>query len=87
VWAASQAGGPRSAVGIALVCRRPFGEPAALVVNPAVTTGTLLVASGGGRALALALGALTATLDRSRERILAIGAGARSAIRPARRPV
>ncbi|MGW9205705.1 DUF3533 domain-containing protein [Embleya sp. NPDC055664] len=40
----------------------------ALVVNPAGTTDTLLVASGGGKALALALDALTATVDRTQGR-------------------
>ncbi|MEW1901693.1 DUF3533 domain-containing protein [Streptomyces sp. NPDC086147] len=40
----------------------------ALVVNPAGTTDTLLVASGGGRALSLALGTLIATVDKAQGR-------------------
>ncbi|MEU5060023.1 MULTISPECIES: DUF3533 domain-containing protein [Streptomyces] len=40
----------------------------ALVAHPAGTTDTLLVASGGGRALSIALGTLTATLDKAQGR-------------------
>ncbi|WP_411576650.1 DUF3533 domain-containing protein [Streptomyces mutabilis] len=41
---------------------------AALVVNPAGTTDTLLVASGSGRALSLALGTLTVSVEQSQGR-------------------